>query len=33
MKERIIELLAICDDERKLLQLYTILYKWKEAHS
>jgi len=30
-KEFIIELLKECDDERKLKQIYTILFIWKDA--
>lgn len=32
MKEKIMALLELCNDEKKLLQVFTILYKWKEAH-
>lgn len=30
MKERIIELLELCDDEKRLAQIYTLLYLWAE---
>lgn len=30
MKKMIIELLELCDDEKMLAQIYTLLYLWTE---
>lgn len=32
MKERIIELVNLCDDEKMLSQVFTLLYLWKRNH-
>lgn len=31
-KELIIDMLKECDEVKILRQIYTLLYKWKEAH-